>query len=254
MARMEPPAYPLLRSQAAVLAVILDYVAEGYTWHLTSSTPETKILRTVDLLHQKHRVLAGAEDQRLRRVAGVARARLVLAPEPKGGRWPYVLLGDRKLAGEGLREVTKTPVTWPAFRSDTQQWQETYELRRHPDSARWTWWLTRPAFEELMRQVVEAAEAGEWERVVNRLVLAFGLPAFRGVREQMLKLLKAAHHTWGDRQYRSAGGKWGSPPWRSLELPRAISPVRTWRYFRQDEAPGRPRTLGEWIAQAGGQA
>lgn len=238
--------YRLYRSQTAVLTEIVKLTTRNYRFHLIANAPANKILGAVTKIDEKHHVLVSADHQCVRGRSGLPRARLILAPRPEGGVWPYALIGDTKLKGEAVRRFDNVPTRWPAYRRHLGRWVDTYELVVAPSTGRLTWRLVDQVFEELLQAVVTAAREGRWDEVVKTLKLATLYPMFGGVRVQVQRVYDAAHKFWGDRQYRNSGGKWGSPPWNQFEIPKPLGLGNELR-VRDDEWPARPVTLGDWV-------
>ena len=233
------------------MAAIRNYVAQGYVYHLVTTTPEEKVLQAVRTLHEKHRVLLSPEAQRVRREAGLPTARLVLGPEPKGGKWPYALLGTKRLPGERMNSIRTTPLRWPAWRGG--EWRPTYVLRPDPDTGRWTWYLEEAFYRELLEEALHYTTRGGWPRLVGHLKTLAHLPRFRGIFQQMETIRKRVQKAWGDQHLRSPGGQWKSPPWRKAleDWPRRPLGANVYLYVTEEEAKeGRPRTLGEWVQWA----
>lgn len=249
---MEPADYPLLRSQTAALAAIRRYVADGYRHYLVATTPSEKVLQAVRTLHEKHRVLISPEAQRVRREAGLPTARLVLGPEPQGGRWPYALLATRPLPGEALRRVDQRPLRWPAWRGGA--WRPTYVLSPDPDTRRWTWFLEEDFYRELLEEALHHTHRGDWPKLVGHLKTLGNLPRFGGIVQQLEAIRKRVQQAWGDRHLRSPEGQWKAPPWRKAleDWPKRPLGANVYLYVSEEEAKeGRPRTLGEWLKRGG---
>ncbi|WP_036259571.1 hypothetical protein [Meiothermus cerbereus] len=246
---MEPADYPLMRSQTAAMAAIRRYVADGYLHYLVTTTPSDKVLQAVQALQEKHRVLISPEAQRVRREAGLPTARLVLGPEPQGGRWPYALLATAKLPNERMTRAKQTPLRWLAWRE--QAWRPTYVLRPDPDTARWTWFLEEAFYKELLEEALLHTSRGDWPRLVGHLKTLGNLPRFGGIHGQLEKIRKRTQQAWGDRHLRSPDGQWRQPPWRKAleDWPRRPLGANVYLYVRPEE--DRPRTLGEWLKRGG---
>jgi len=248
-----PEDYPLYRSQTAVLAAALRLVSrDGYTWHHVQTAPEGRILAALTKLHERHRVLMDPPARHLRREAGLPVAQVLLAPEPKGGVWPLLLLADRRLPGEAMHRVTDPshPLTWPAWRGEA--WRPTYQLHRD-ERGRWTWRLTEDFYRELLEEALYHAVRGDWPRLVAHLKPMGNLPMFRGVWLQLQEIRRRVMRAWGDRHLRNPEGQWRTPPWRTaLEgWPKTpLTPIGMRLYLEPGE--GRPRTLGEWLERRRG--
>jgi len=243
---VRPEDYPLYRSQSAVLAAILRLVSrDGYTWHHLQTAPEERILAALEKLHQRHVVLLDRRARSLRREAGLPLAQVLLGPEPRGGRWPLLLLADRKLPGEAMARVDRTPLTWPAWRGEA--WRPTYQLHRD-ERGRWTWSLTPEFHRELLEEALHYAVRADWPRLVAHLKPMGNLPMFRGVWHQLQEIRRRVMRAWGDRHLRNPEGQWRTPPWRTaLEgwPKRPLSPIGM--RLHVEEGEDRPRTLGEWL-------
>lgn len=246
--RVRPEDYPLYRSQSAVLAAILRLVSrDGYRWHHVQTAPEERILVVMAKLHDRYRVLMDPQARHLRREAGLPLAQVILGPEPKGGRWPLVLLSDRDLEDEPMRRVDQTPLRWPAWRGEA--WRPTYELYRE-EGGRWTWRLVEAFYRELLEEALHHAHRGDWPRLVGHLKTLGHLPMYRGIWAQLQEIRRRVQALWGDRHLRAPGGQWKAPPWRKAleEWPKTpLSPIGM-RLF-VEEGEDRPRTLGEWAAR-----
>lgn len=240
-----PEDYPLPRSQTGALGLILRDVARGkYTWHAVQTAPEDRILAALARLHERHRILIDRMGRHARREAGLPAAHVVLGPEPRGGRWPLVLLATKRLEGERMHRVDDPthPLTWPAWRKE--DWRPTYVLKRDPDRRRWTWYLHDAFYRELLEEALHWTERGDWPRLAGHLRMLGTLPLFHGVWEQTHDILRRVQRLWGDRHLRHPSGQWREPPWRkALEswpkrpLPISVKSLR-------DEPP---RTVGEWL-------
>ncbi len=241
----DPADFPLPRNQTATLSLLLQAVARGgYTWYSVQTAPEDRILVALGKLHEKHRILIDRMGRHARREAGLPTAYLVLGPEPRGGRWPMVLLGTQKLPGEPMHRVSdpKHPLTWVAWRKE--DWRPTYVLRRDPDRQRWTWYLEEAFYRELLEEALHYTTRGDWPRLVGHLKTLGHLPAFHGIWTQIQEIRRRVQRLWGDRHLRNPEGQWNTPPWRAAlegwpKRPLPIA-VRVWR-----EEP--PRTVGEWL-------
>ncbi len=246
---MDPADYLLYRSQTAAMAAIRYYVARGYVYHLVASTPVEKALLAVKTLHEKHRVLISPEAQRVRREAGLPAARLVLGPEPKGGRWPYALLATAKLPGEQMAKLPGKPLLWPAWREEA--WRPTYELRMDPDTGRWTWYLEEAFYRALLEEALYYTLRGDWPKLVGLLKTIGNLPCFGGIFKQIQEIRRRVQKAWGDRHLRSPEGRWKAPPWRKAledDWPKRPLGANIYLYVTEEEAQeGRPRTLGEYL-------
>jgi hypothetical protein len=239
--------YPLYRSQTAVMAAIRQAVIAGYRYYLVATTPEEKALGAVAKLHQKHRVLLSPEARRARREAGLPVASLFLGPEPRGGRWPYVLLATKRLEGEEMRSAEgKRPLTWVAWRKNA--WLPTYELRRDESTNRWTWFLVEPFYRELLEEALYYAQKGDWPRLVGHLKTLGNLPMFGGVFQQINDIRRRVQALWGDTHLRSPEGQWKAPPWRKALADWPKRPLAASVHLYVDPAVDgpRPTTLGEW--------
>lgn len=241
----------LPRSQTAVLSLILREVSRGgYSWHSVQTAPEERILVAIAKLHERHRVLINAMGRHARREAGLPVAYLVLGPEPRGGRWPVVLLGNQKLPGENMHQVNdpRHPLSWVAWRKEA--WRPTYVLKRDPDRQKWTWWIEDSFYHELLEEALHWTQRGDWPRLVRHLRMLGTLPLFHGVWEQIHDIRQRVQRLWGDRHLRDPSGQWKEPPWRRVveEWPKRPLPitVRVWR----DEPP---RTVGEWLEMKRGE-
>lgn len=240
----DPADHPIPRSQSAAMALILRAVSrDGYRWYHVQTAPEERILEALRKLDERHRILLDRRARNLRREAGLPLAQAVLGPRPRGGRWPLVLLADRRLPGEAMERVDRKPLPWPAWRREA--WRPTYELYRD-ERGRWTWRLVEAFYRELLEEALHHAQRGDWLRLVGHLKTLGNLPAYRGVWLQMQDIRRRVQGLWGDRHLRSPGGGWQAPPWRTaLEgWPRTpLSPVgmRLW------PEEGEPRTVGEWL-------
>lgn len=237
--------YQLYINQTTVLSAILQFVTKSYPHHLVTSSPESKILRAVYQIDYKHKVLATPENQRLRTLAGQPRARLVLAPEPMGGVWPFALLADRKLSGEQMRHVDAQPIRWPAYRNDLERWVDTYELAAHKITGCWTWYLVNAVYGSLTLRVMEEASAHRWTDLSRTLLLVTSFPQFGGINSQTRRILSVAKQRWGDQLLRNSRGQWSAPPWHKFGPPRAITPVSI--RHKVDPGSNRPSTLREWL-------
>lgn len=165
---MDPADYRLYRSQTAVMAAIRQAVTAGYRYYLVATTPEEKALVAVEKISKRHYALISPEAQRVRREAGLPTARLFLGPEPRGGRWPYALLATKRLEGEEMASVEgKRPLQWVAWRKEA--WLSTYELRRDEITGRWTWFLERAFYQELLEEALHHTARGDWPRLVGHL-------------------------------------------------------------------------------------
>jgi len=244
----DPEDYRLYRSQRAAMTAILRHVSrDGYTWHLSTKTPTDRVLKAVRILDQKHAVLAAPWERQIRRAAGKPLAHLVLAPEPKGGAWPYVLLGTRKLKGEAMRRIDdpRRPLTWWAYREKTG-WTPFYRLVLHPTTGTYTWEVVPEVFEEYLNKVVAAAAGEDWPALARTLKSFYVLPQFRGVNEQAKRLFKTASRIWGNRYLRTPEGTSMPPPFREVSPPPTARGAGIRLYVTEEEARGgRPRTLGE---------
>lgn len=236
--------YPLYRDQRAVLSALLNYVSRGYSWYLVTTSPSHKITNAVYRINAKHHVLANPQDQRLRRVAGVPRARLVLAQQPLGDLWPFALLGDRKLQGERMFHIDAQPLRWLAYRSELGEWVETYQLFRHERTKNFTWYLVDEVHRDLTARAVAAASAHDWTELSRVMRLLKIFPPFRGIHEQLRRIQNMAKHSWGNHRLRTARGEWHEPPWHQFALPKPITPIRVTHFVGEN---GRPKTLGEWL-------
>ncbi|UZX16379.1 hypothetical protein KQ693_04955 [Thermus sp. PS18] len=240
-----PDTFPIPRSQTGAMAQILRLVSEGgYTWYSVQTAPEERILVALGKLHEKHRILIDRMGRHARRKAGLPTAYLILGPEPRGGRWPMVLLATRRLKEENLYQVTDAhyPLVWPAWREGA--WRGTYVLRYDEARARWTWFLHGDFYQQLLETALFYAHRGDWPRLAGLIRMLGTLPLFHGVWDQAHEIVHRAQQLWGDRYLRSPGGQWRQPPWRKVleEWPKRPLPitVRVWR----DEPP---RTVGEWL-------
>ncbi|WP_295426762.1 hypothetical protein [Thermus sp.] len=244
---LDPHELPLPRGQTAVLALLQRWATrEGYSWFLVATTPEEKVLTTVEKLDGKFLVNLPPLSRHYRRQAGLPVAHLLLGPGPQGGRWPYALLADKKLPGEAMKRLSpESPLRWLAYREGA--WQPTYELV--PDErGGWTWRLVAEFHRALLEEALHHARRGDWPRLVGHLRTLGNLPAYRGVWGQLQDIRKRVQRLWGDTQLRSPDGQWKAPPWRAaLEgWPKTpLSPVgmRLW----VEAGEGRPRSLGEWL-------
>ncbi|MFN4073757.1 MAG: hypothetical protein ACK4G4_10160 [Thermus sp.] len=239
-----PEEHPLPRSQSGVLALILRLVArDGYGWYSVQYAPEDRILVALSKIHAKNPVLMDGMSRHLRRKAGLPAAMVILAPEPKGGRWPLALLATQDLKGENMNRVdAKHPLTWPAWREG--KWQPTYVLRRDPNRQRWTWYLEEAFYRALLEEALLLARMEDWGRLREHLRRVGTLPLFHGIWEQAHEIRRRVHRLWGDRHRRGPGGEWKRPPWGGAlegwpQRPFSLN-VPVWR----DEPP---RTVGEWL-------
>lgn len=233
---------PLYNSQTAVLSAILRYAARGYTYHKTFTAPESKIRRALEVLQAKHQVFCSEEEQRIRRLANLPRARLVLAPEPQAGVWPLILLADRALAGETMKALPTRPAVWPSFRTQDEAWAETYALAARPATGRLSWALTRAAFDQLYQALELALHTGDYPAGVRLVRVYTAFPMFAGIHEQARALHGLIYRKWGDRYLRRLDGQgYVQPTWP--KIPTIISPVRVRLEPRE--------TFGQWEARNG---
>jgi len=245
---MSPEDYPLLRSQAALLALALRLVTrDGYRYWLTQTAPADRILTAVEKIDEQHAVLLSPQARKVRREARLPVAHLLLAPPtaaPQGGRWPMLLLSDRRLRGENMRPVEgRRPLTWVAWRKD--DWRPTYELRRDK-RGKLTWFLVEDYYEDLRKKALTHARAHDWPRLVQTLKTLGNLPMFTGIYIQATTIKRHVMREWGNEFRRNPSDQWRSPPWRkALEgwPKRPWSPVGI-RLYRDEP----PRTLGEWVS------
>jgi len=246
----DPADYRLYRSQTAVMAAIRQAVTAGYRYYLVTTTPEEKALVAVEKISKRHHALISPEAQRVRREAGLPTARLFLGPEPRGGRWPYALLATKRLEGEEMASVEgKRPLQWVAWRKEA--WLSTYELRRDEITGRWTWFLERAFYQELLEEALHYTTAHHWPRLVGHLKTLSHLPMFGGVFRQVQEIRKRVQRSWGDTHLRSPEGQWKAPPWRkALEgWPKRPLGASVFLYVDPRVDGDRPRTLGEWMAR-----
>jgi hypothetical protein len=229
------------------MAAIRQAVAKGYRYYLVATTPEEKTLAAVAKLDERHRILISPEARRARKEAGLPVAQLFLGPEPRGGRWPYVLVATKKLQGEKMWSVEgKYPLTWVAWRKGT--WAPTYELKRDPETNRWTWYLTEPFYRELLEEAIHYTHTGNWPKLVAHLKTLANLPMFGGVFQQITDIRKRVQKLWGDTHLRSPNGHWKSPPWKTAlaDWPRRALAASVYLYVDPAVDGDRPTTLGEW--------
>ncbi len=229
------------------MAAIRQAVIAGCRYYLVATTPEEKVLGAVAKLHERHRILISPEARRARREAGLPVARLFLAPEPRGGRWPYALVATKKLEGEHMESAEgKRPLQWVAWRKNG--WLPTYELKRD-DTGRWTWYLTEAFYRELLEEALHHARKGDWPKLVAHLKTLANLPMFGGVFQQITDIRRRVQKLWGDTHLRSPNGQWKSPPWRKAlqDWPRRALAASVYLYVDPAVDGDRPRTLGEWV-------
>lgn len=114
----DPADYPLFRGQTALMAAALRLVSrDGYLWYSVQTTSEEKVLHALRKLHERHMILMDPRARIYRRKAGLPLAQVLLGPEPRGGRWPLILLSDQKLPGENMAGRTGYPSDgWPGGR------------------------------------------------------------------------------------------------------------------------------------------
>lgn len=247
---MDPADYLLYRSQTATMAAIRQAVTAGYRYYLVATTPEEKALLAVEKISKRHYALISPEAQRVRREAGLPTARLFLGPEPRGGRWPYALLATKRLEGEEMASVEgKRPLQWVAWRKES--WLPTYELRRDEITGRWTWFLERAFYQELLEEALHHTTTHNWPRLVGHLKTLSNLPMFGGVFRQIQGIRKRVQQAWGDTHLRSPDGQWKAPPWRKAleDWPRRPLGASVYLYVDPQVDGDRPRTLGEWMAR-----
>jgi hypothetical protein len=234
------------------MAAIRQAVIAGYRYYLVATTPEEKVVGAVTKINERHRVLISPEARRARREAGLPVASLFLGPEPRGGVWPYVLVATRRLEGEEMRSAEgKRPLQWVAWRKGT--WLPTYELRKDPDTDRWTWHLTQDFYRELLEEALHHTRTGNWPKLVAHLKTLANLPMFGGVFQQITDIRKRVQALWGDTHLRSPNGQWKSPPWKKVlaDWPRRPLAASVHLYVDPAVDGDRPKTLGEWWKMRG---
>jgi hypothetical protein len=242
--------YRLYRSQTAVMAAIRQAVVNGFRYYLVATTPEEKVMAAVKKINQKHRVLLSPEARRARREANLPVASLFLAPEPRGGRWPYALLATKRLEGEEMRSAEgKKPLQWVAWRK--QSWLPTYELRKDEGTGRWTWFLVEAFYRELLEEAIHYTRTGNWPKLVAHLKTLANLPMFGGVFQQITDIRRRVQKLWGDQHLRSPNGQWKAPPWKTAlaDWPKRPLAASVYLYVDPKVDGDRPRTLGEWEAR-----
>ena len=245
--------YLLYRSQTAVMAAIRQAVIAGYRYYLVASTPEEKVMAAVTKINERHRILLSPEARRARKGAGLPVAQLFLGPEPRGGRWPYALVATKKLEGEAMRSVEgKVPLRWVAWRKGT--WAPTYELKRDPETNRWTWFLVEEFYRDLLEEALHHTRTGNWPKLAGHLKTLANLPMFGGVFQQITDIRRRVQALWGDTHLRSPNGQWKSPPWKTVlaDWPKRALAASVYFYVDPEVDGDRPRTLGEWVRRKGG--
>jgi len=232
------------------MAAIRQAVVNGFRYYLVATTPEEKALGAVAKINERHKVLLPPEARRARKEANLPVAQLFLGPEPRGGVWPYVLVATKKLQGEKMWSVEgKVPLRWVAWRKGT--WAPTYELKRDPETNRWTWYLTEAFYRELLEEAIHYTHTGNWPRLVAHLKTLGNLPMFGGIFHQVQDIRRRVQKLWGDTYLRSPNGQWKSPPWKTALADWPKRPLAASVYLYVDPAVDgdRPTTLGEWEAR-----
>jgi hypothetical protein len=244
---VDPAEYPLLRSQTALLAkAYLLTQREGYRWWKYQTAPEEKILGALAKLHERHHVLLDRNTRSYRRRMGLPVAQVLLAPEPRGGEWPMLLLATKKLEGENLFDVRKKPLTWVAYSKEAGGWTPFYVLEARGGHPTPTWWLHHDVYQRFLEEALFHAQRRDWPRLAGLLRALGEYPAFRGIWTQIREIERRARQIWSGRIVREAQGRNPLPPWRSATRDWRKTPLSPMGVELYRNEP--PRTLGEWLA------
>lgn len=195
---------PRYNSQFAAMMAIHHHVSRNGYSHWTSGwIPVGRLLPTLERIHAKHGVFDTPDEMWVRKT----KARIVVAPtvvqDPRispddgGARVYFVLLGNKNLRGERMRQVSdpKHPVNWV----------ERYELAFDPIKEKTTWRLTQGAFDQYADRVASAVRDNDAKRLHAIAESLTKLPLTSGVSSDARRLLKTAQSSWNHRHRRSAG-------------------------------------------------
>lgn len=217
-----------------------------HPWWTAGVVDVPKVEAFVDKLHQKHHVLASPREKSLARHAGASTSYLVMRPR-RDRRWR-----DGELLAEGwvweyvlMSSAQREPQMQNGHRpSSPVRWQGRFELVL--DESGWTWRLTSEEFERLrwnLLGVIQRSQAVTPQLAAARIKAGFGdvtvLPRYRGVREQVVRLVREAR--WAVRRDHPNLKIWLPDP---HELRRKSKRRRVPIYESRE---GHPCTLGAWL-------
>lgn len=218
-----------------------------HRWWTSGLVPAHKVEGFTSKMHAQHFVLASPKQKSAARAAGAASSYLVMRSRldrrweagvvvHKAWVWDYTLVSIERREPQ-MRDAHRkaTPVTW----------MERFELRL--DQFGWSWYLTE-AEEARLRHALrcairEAATPSRGDGAVVRVRAIIGdvlmIPRYRGVRGQVISLLKEAY-----RAVRS------ELPYHGIHLP-TVAEVERYSKRRRvsiyEARDGYPSTLGAWL-------
>jgi len=180
--------------KSGIMQDILRHIAKGYVWYIRGAVPAERVVSVATKLGVKFQTEMNASRRAYRKAQGKANARLFLHPVRADSFEFVLLLTDGEHAGR----------TAERFQAVTDKrcrlvFDDRFEAIRMPGAGgapRWTWRLTDEAYDAYgaaVRLAVRKTDEAEIRRVIS---LIYGMPGFRGLRRQMVGLLKLLHAEW----------------------------------------------------------
>jgi hypothetical protein len=188
---------------------ILRHIAKGYVWYIRGIVPAAKVTSVAAKLAVNFQTEMNASRRAYRKVQGRANARLFLYPV-RADAIEFVLL---MTAGESACRATER-FEHVGDKRRRLQFDDRYEAVMLPASGavpRWTWRLSQEAYDAYAAAVRVAARKANEEDTRHIVSIIYGMPGFRGLRMQMIGLLKLLHAEW------KRAGKGASCPYVSTK-------------------------------------
>lgn len=173
---------------------ILRHIAKGYVWYIRGVVPADRVVSVAGKLAVKFQTEIAARLRAYRKVQGRANARLFLHPVQSDAFEFVLLLTDGEHAGRVTERFL--PVTERRCRLVSDDRFEAIRLPAAGGATRWTWRLTDAAYAGYSAAVQIAVRKGVEAEIRRTISQIYGMPGFRGLRRQMVGLLKVLHAEW----------------------------------------------------------
>ncbi|TSD83275.1 hypothetical protein FFK22_038585 [Mycobacterium sp. KBS0706] len=180
--------------KSGIMQDILRHIAKGYVWYIRGVVPAERVVSVAMKLAVKFQTEMSASRRAYRKAQGRANARLFLHPVRADAFEFVLLLTDGEHAGRITERFQSV-----ADKRCRLVFNDRFEAIRMPaagGTARWTWRLTDEAYDAYGAAVQIGVRKSDETEIRRMISLIYGMPGFRGLRRQMVGLLKLLHAEW----------------------------------------------------------
>ncbi len=180
--------------RSGVMQDIVRHIAKGYVWYIRGVVPAARIERFASKMAVQFQTELNANRRAYRKARGHANARMFLYPSRVDGFEFVVLMTDGEHAARQTERFEK--VTDKRRRLVFYERYEAIKMSAPGGAPRWTWRLTDEAYEAYASAVRIGVRKADERDIKGVISTVYGMPGFRGLRRQMVGLLKLLHAEW----------------------------------------------------------